>query len=52
MPEVIHRDVGGRAFAMGPGEVAAMLADVDSFCFGTGCGGSCVTIFGKLDRAE
>ncbi len=34
MPEVIHRDVSGWAFAMRPGEVAAMLADVDCFCFG------------------
>jgi len=31
MPEVIDRDVGGRAFAVGPWEAATMLADVDGF---------------------
>ena len=51
-PKVIHRDVSGWAFIVRPWEVAAMLADVDSFCFGTGGGGGCAISFGKLDRAE
>lgn len=52
MPEVIHRDVGGLTFPMGPWKVTAMLADVDGLRFGTGCGGSFETTFGKLDRGK
>jgi len=39
MPEVIDRDVGGRAFAVAPREAAAMLADVDGFGGSAGSGG-------------
>src|SRR6267142_894044 len=52
MPEVIHRDVGGRAFPIGPWEATAMLTDMDGLRFGTGCSGSCETTFGSPDGGK
>jgi hypothetical protein len=52
MPEVIHGDVSGGSFFVWPLEIASVMADVDSFCFGASCGGGYSTNLGKVDRRK
>jgi hypothetical protein len=52
MPKVIHRNVGGPAFAIGPLEIPPMLTEVDRFRFRTGSGGELWTELEGLNGTE
>jgi hypothetical protein len=52
MPEVIHGNIGCQAFAIGPREIAPMLAEMDGFRLGTSSGTRALAHLERLDDAK